>query len=850
MQLRRIKLKIIRNSKISTKISIIIIVTIVINTVAGLINTTAATNELTENLVLENLKTSMSAKIAMIEQRTFETFGLAIAASRNSYLINSLSEGNESLVHTIASQEIPLLMSMGNFDFFVVTDINGYVVYSNILQHVGEPAIHIPSVSHALVDQSIFSDIEIHGFVPFASVTSIPLYTSDGLVVGSIIVGSDLANQSLVDYMSNQINVAVTMFAGSERVMTSIENLDGMRAVGTFLEEPMYSIVFSQGQALHGDALILDQAYFVYYRPIFDNFGHVIGSFFVGINIAELSYAHFWTNVRVIIIAAISTAIGILIAFIMTKHLITKPIFQITSSFELLSTGNMNVKMPSTDTKDEIGSLSRAGTQMSYVISSLIKDVNNSVEDVLKGKLRVRIDYEKYKGDFSLLARGVNKVIGAGEKDTNDIFESLKGFSAGDFSVPLRELPGERKIYNEIVESLRFNLKDIASQLGDIIKAASDGDIDKRTDFEKHKGDWAEILIGINQFLEIIEKPINEAKNSLQSMQAGDFSMPITGDYHGIFDVIKTSVNKTGTTISSYLTEISETLAHITNDDDFTNKINRNYKGSFDPIKQSINDLIDKLNKIIRTIADNAEDVLKGAEVIAKTSSSIANGATEQSINLNNLSSSLDELILQVDSNYESACEATKFSHESQENSNIGNKHMQTTLAAMSEISESSNDILSILKVINDIAFQTNLLALNAAIEAARAGTHGRGFAIVAEEVRALAGRSESASKETNEKVLDIISKIESGQKSTENTSKSFERILESAEKVSTLIKKIELQSQEQNNIIKQISQNTTQISEVVSSNTGLSEESAASSEDLNNRAENMNTLVKQYKIR
>ena len=846
-----VNLKNFKNAKISTKLFIISFISIFLT--VGVVSITLYINTMgiRDFLLRENVETAMSTKVALINERTSITFNTAFSIANNSPLVNVLNVGNNLLIQNLANEIVYELKSVSDFDFFIATDMYGYILYTSLDTYsVGDNVLHVPSIAQAINNRTVFSDIEIRGFIPFASITTMPLYTLNALSlpVGAIAVGSDLANQDFVDLMSATANVEVTMFAGPERVMTSIEH-QGVRAVGTFLENPMYDIVFNRGQTLHDRATILGINHYVYYRPIFGQHGNVIGALFVGSNLVALEYRILTMNIISIAFGLVIAIISLYIASIVNKRIIVSPLVQLKQAFNELAEGNMNVNMPDYISKDEIGSLARAGTKMTSTIKSLTYDINQAVQDVLAGKLRVRIDNKRYENDFRLLGRSINQMIAASEKDTKDILESLKGFSAGDFNVPLKNMPGEKQIYNEVIENLRFNLKDIANQLDDIINEASKGNLNQRAKTENHHGDWVEVLKNINQFLEIIVQPIDEAKNILQDMKNGDFSTSITGDYKGVFEIIKTSVNETGKTISGYITEISQILSYITNDDDFTHTIEREYKGSFAPIKESINELVEQLNLIVKGISENSEDVLAGAKLISQTSMSLATGATEQSTSLKRLSMSLSSLSEQVEHNYKNAQEANILSMESSKNSKIGNEHMQVTLSAMGEISEASSDILSILKVINDIAFQTNLLALNAAVEAARAGVHGRGFAVVAEEVRALAARSDSASKETNAKVLDILKRIELGQNSTESTAKSFAIILESVGKVGELIQSIEVQSQEQSQIIQDISESTIKISDVVQHNTSLSEESAASSQELNSRAETMNMLVTKYKI-
>jgi methyl-accepting chemotaxis protein len=255
------------------------------------------------------------------------------------------------------------------------------------------------------------------------------------------------------------------------------------------------------------------------------------------------------------------------------------------------------------------------------------------------------------------------------------------------------------------------------------------------------------------------------------------------------------------------------------------------------------------LNQTLLLINEASEQVNEGADQVSAVAHALASGASEQAAAVEELNASASDVAGHSEQNAKNVQRAVVYVRETEAGANESNGSMQHLNAAMKEIGVASDKISIITKVIEDIAFQTNILALNAAVESARAGDAGKGFAVIADEIRGLAAKSAEAAKQTAELIRHSVASVAEGEKLAADTAKVLEAVAKKAKLVEQAINEVEESSSYQVQMIEQITQGLSQVSAVIQTNAATAEESSSSSEQLAAQAQMLQKEVVKFKL-
>jgi methyl-accepting chemotaxis protein len=383
------------------------------------------------------------------------------------------------------------------------------------------------------------------------------------------------------------------------------------------------------------------------------------------------------------------------------------------------------------------------------------------------------------------------------------------------------------KSRNRVVEILRSLLDETNS----LSLAAREGRLHVRGDIHKYNGGYRDIIDGMNKTLDAIVNPLQESSDVLSAMATGDLSVRMKGNYKGDHQLIENSVNSLAESLCAALRDVSEVVA--------------------------------------ATASSSAE--------ISSSTEEMAAGAQEQNSQTAEVAGAIEEMTATILENAKSAKHALETAKKARQVAEDGGNVVSETVHGMNRIADvvkksavtvqalgkSSTQIGEIVQVIDDIADQTNLLALNAAIEAARAGEQGRGFAVVADEVRKLAERTTKATKEialmikkiqvdTNGAVLSMAEgtrEVDKGITLAQRAGSALHEIVSVVSQLTEMASQIATGSEQQTSAAEQISKNIEGISSVTHQSAAGTQEIARAAEDLSQLTNQLQRLVAQFKI-
>ncbi|MFA7421898.1 MAG: methyl-accepting chemotaxis protein [Melioribacteraceae bacterium] len=442
------------------------------------------------------------------------------------------------------------------------------------------------------------------------------------------------------------------------------------------------------------------------------------------------------------------------------------------------------------------------------------------------------------KGNTSIdIKVKANDEIGALQKSFQEMLESMrhheyvaKQISIGELDVKLNIKSEEDSLSKSLLIVIE-TLNNLINDLSLLTNESKNGNLSIRANSKNYQGTYKTIINDFNLTLDAIVEPIYETTKVVEQLAAGDLTKRMTGNYKGELALIKNDINRLADSFKYAIEEVGiaiHTTANTSNH--ITNSSEEMAAGSLDQSNQTeeVTLAIGEMTKIIlstTTNASRAAEAAKRAGIIAREGGKVV---SETITGMNHVAEVVE-----------------KSAH------------------IVEELGKSSGQIGEIIQVIDDIADQTNLLALNAAIEAARAGEQGRGFAVVADEVRKLAERTTKATKQIALMIKkiqkDTMSAVESmhtgtvevekGKASASKAGEALDEIIHGTEELVSMVTLVATATEEQSNTAKQIHKSIEGINSVAHEASNNITQIAKSSENLSNLTVGLKDLVSRFNL-
>lgn len=341
---------------------------------------------------------------------------------------------------------------------------------------------------------------------------------------------------------------------------------------------------------------------------------------------------------------------------------------------------------------------------------------------------------------------------------------------------------GDRHRRDEVGQAARAvaviadNLRRLTTDLRQLIEAVRMGHLSCRVDAKPHSGDYRELVSGLNELIEAMAAPTREIAQVMQKLAAGDITIRLTGTYEGDLRALKANLNRSLETIALLCAEFGTAAAAVAKGN-LTTGIQGSYQGSFADIGLDFNAAVQSLREAMQEVAAGTVRIATATAETTAAANLVAGQSARQSEMLTGISSAVEQSAVAAQEISRNAELGSGLLRDAASLADDGRDELRTLLEDVERIAESNSHVTKITERIARIADKTHLLSLNAGIEAARAGTEGNGFGVVAHEIGKLAEEAATAVQDIDRLISEATASVAAGVSAARRCVTTMDRI-------------------------------------------------------------------------
>ncbi|MCP4397769.1 MAG: HAMP domain-containing protein [bacterium] len=529
-----------------------------------------------------------------------------------------------------------------------------------------------------------------------------------------------------------------------------------------------------------------------------------------------------WMSMMVTILLVI-----VLTVFIALPLRLIRPIQRLIEIADAIVRGNLDQDIE-IRRQDEIGVLAGAFRNMNTMIRQVLQETEHVTLSVREGRLDVRGNAEAFAGDWQTLMNGVNSILEAFIAPITTTATYIEHVAQGDIPEAItEEYQGDFNAIKENLNVLVGNIRRVLTEVSTLSQAVQEGRLEIRGDAERFGGSWRELVAGINNLVDTFVAPFTVTADFIDRIAQGNIPDKIVGEYKGDFNQLKHNLNMLIEAMHG-ITRLAEEMA------DGNLMMTMKERSEQDRLMQALNTMMLELKDIVSHVKTASDHVASGSRAMSGEAGKLSQGASEQAAAAEQASSSMGQMAANIKQNADNALQTKKIAIKTAEDAQESGEAVAKTVSAM-------RMIVKRIGFIEDIARQTHMLSLNATIEAAKAQEYGKGFEVVASEVRSLAERSQTAAVEINELASVSVAVAE-------KADEMLGRLVPDIHRTAQLVQQISVASHEQDAGAAQINNAIQQLDNVIQQNAATSEEMASTAEELASQAEMLQRTISFFK--